>query len=97
MLRVLQVKMEPATDNLLKDLDAAAQVSTTLPSQNAAVGTALWQLQAVVQLKMALPLTRLDEARERMEGYIRSCVREMLSQQETKSLIGELSMQIADH
>ena len=42
-LRVWQVEMEAATDNLLKDLDAAAQVSTTLPSQNAAVGTALWQ------------------------------------------------------
>ena len=42
-LRAWQVEMEAATDNLLKDLDAAAQVSTTLPSQNAAVGTALRQ------------------------------------------------------
>ena len=46
---------------------------------------------------MALPLTQLDEAWERMEGYIRSRLREMLSQQETKSLIGELSSWIADH
>ena len=38
-----QVEMEAATNNLLKDLDAVAQVSTTLPSQNAAVGTALRQ------------------------------------------------------
>ena len=37
-----QVEMEAVTDNLLKDLDAAAQVSTTLPTQNA-VGTALQQ------------------------------------------------------
>ena len=50
-----------------------------------------------VELKMALPLTQLDEARGRMEGYIRSRLREMLSQQETKSLIGELSLRIADH
>ena len=56
-LRAWQVEMEVTTDNLLKDLDAAAQVSTTLPSQNVAVGTALRQFQAVVQLKMALPLT----------------------------------------
>ena len=42
-LQVWQVEMEATMDNLLKDLDAAAQVSTTLPSQNAAVGTALWQ------------------------------------------------------
>ena len=40
-LQAWQVEMEAATDNLLKDLDAAAQVSTTLPSQNAVVGTAL--------------------------------------------------------
>ena len=92
-----QAEMEVATDSLLRDLGAATQVSTTLPSQDAAVGTALQQFRAAVQLKMALPLTQLDEARERMEGYIRSRLREMLSQQETKSLIGELSSRIADH
>ena len=91
-LRAWQVGMEVATDNLLKDLDAAAQVSTTLPSQNAAMGTALQQFQAAVQLR-----TRLDEAHERMEGFIRSCLREMLSQQETKNLIVELSSWITDH
>ena len=42
-LQAWQVEMEAATDNLLKDLDAAAQVSTTLPSQNAVVGMALQQ------------------------------------------------------
>ena len=42
-LRGWQVEMEAAMDNLLRDLDAAAQVSTTLSSQNAAVGTALQQ------------------------------------------------------
>ena len=46
---------------------------------------------------MALPLTRLDEACERMEEFIRSRLRELLSQQETKNLIGELSSQITDH
>ena len=46
---------------------------------------------------MALPLTQLDEARKRMEEFIRSHLREMLSQQETKDLIRELSSWIADH
>ena len=96
-LRAWQVEMEVAMDNLLRDLDAATQVSTTLPSQNAAVGTALRQFQAAIQLRMALPLTWLDEARERIEEFIRSHLREMLSQQETKDLIGELSSWIADH
>ena len=54
-LQAWQVGMEAATDNLLKDLDAAAQVSITLPSQNAAMGTTLRQFQAAVQLRMALP------------------------------------------
>ena len=65
-----QAEMEVATDNLLRDLGATTQVGTTLPSLSAAVGTALQQFRVVVQLKMALPLTQLEEARERMEGYI---------------------------
>ena len=96
-LQTWQVGMEATMDNLLKDLDAAAQVSITLPSQNAVIGTALRQFQAAVQLRMALPLTQLDEARERMEGFIQSRLREMLSQQETKNLIVELSSRITDH
>ena len=96
-LRAWQVGMEAAMDNLLKNLDAAAQVSTTRPSQNAVMGTALQQFQTAVQLRMALPLTQLDEAHEGMEGFIRSCLREMLSQQETKDLILELSSRITDH
>ena len=96
-LQAWQVEMEVATDHLLRDLGAATQVSTTLPSQSAAVETALRQFRVAVQLKMALPLIHLEEARERMEGYIRSHLREMLSQQEMKGLIGELSSRITDH
>ena len=42
-LRVWQVEMEVATDSLLRDLGAVTQVSTTLPSQSAAVERALQQ------------------------------------------------------
>ena len=56
--------MEVATDKFLRDLDAATQTSTTLPSKNAAVGVALHQFRAASQLRVALPLTQLDEARE---------------------------------
>ena len=96
-LRTWQADMEAATDKLLRDLDAVTQVSTTLPSQNAAVGTALRQFRAAVQLWMALPLTLLDEAREGMEEFIQFHLGELQSQQETKNLIGELSSRIADH
>ena len=42
-LQTWQANMEATTDKLLRDLDAATQVSATLPSQNAAVGTVLRQ------------------------------------------------------
>ena len=69
-LQTWQASMEATTDKFLRDLDAATQTSTTLPSKNAAVGVALRQFQAAAQLRVALPLTRLDEAQEEMEKFI---------------------------
>ena len=97
ILQTWQADMEAATDKLLRDLDAATQTSTTLPSKNAAVGVALRQFQEATQLRVALPLTRLDEAREEMGKFMRSRLEELRSQQETRNLIGELSSRITDH
>ena len=69
-LRTWQTDMEVATDKLMRDLDATTQTSTTLPSKNAAVEVALHQFRAASQLRVALPLTQLDEAREEMETFI---------------------------
>ena len=52
-----QADMEATMDKFLRDLDAATQTSTTLPSKNAAVGVALCQFQEATQLRLALPLT----------------------------------------
>ena len=79
------------------NLDAATQTSTTLPSKNAAVGVALCQFREAAQLRVVLPLTQLDEAREEMERFIQSHLGELRSQQETKNLVGELSSKIMDH
>ena len=89
--------MEVATDKFLRDLDATTQTSTTLPSKNAAVGVALRQFCVATQLRVALPLTQLDEAREEMEIFIQSHLEELQSPQETKNLIGELSSRVMDH
>ena len=97
ILRTWQADMEAATDKLLRDLDAATQTSTTLPSKNAVVGVALRQFREATQLRVALPLTRLDEAREEMGKFMRSRLEELRSQQETRNLIGELSSRIMDH
>ena len=96
-LQTWQTDMEVATDKFLRDLDAATQTSTTLPSKNAGVGVALRQFRAASQLRVALPLTQLDEAREEMETFIQSHLEELRSPQETKNLIGELSSRITDH
>ena len=96
-LRTWQTDMEVATDKFLRDLDAATQTSTTLPSKNAAVGVALHQFCAASQLRVALPLTQLDEAREEMETFIWSHLEELRSPQETKNLIGKLSSRVTDH
>ena len=89
--------MEVGTDKFLRNLDATTQTSTALPSKNAEVGVALCQFRAASQLRVALPLTQLDEAREEMETFIRSHLEELRSLQETKNLIGELSSRIMDH
>ena len=89
--------MEVATDKFLRDLDAATQTSTALPSKNVAVGVALCQFRAASQLRVALPLTQLDEAHEEMETFIQTRLEELRSPQETKNLIGELSSRITDH
>ena len=89
-LRTWQTDMEVATDKFLRDLDAATQTSTTLPSKNTTVGVALHQFRVASQLRVALPLTQVDEAREEMETFIQSRL-------ETKNLIGELSSRVTDH
>ena len=68
-LQTWPAKMEATTDKFLRDLDAATQTSTTLPSKDAAVGVALCQCRAAVQLRVALPLARRDEAREGMDIF----------------------------
>ena len=96
-LQTWQANMEATTDKFLRDLDAVTQMSTTLPSKNAAAGVALCHFRAAAQLRVALPLTQLHEAREEMEEFIQSHLKELRSQQETKNLIGELSSRITDH
>ena len=92
-----QANMEAAMDKLLRDLDAATQTSTTLPSKNAAVGVALRQFREATQLRVAFPLTQLDEAQVEMGKFMWSHLEELRSQQGTRNLIRELSSRITDH
>ena len=96
-LQTWQADMEATTEEFLRDVDSATQTSTTLPSKNAAVEVALHKYWEVAKLKLALPLTQLDAAREEMEKFIQFCLEELQSQQETRHLVGELSSRITDH
>ena len=96
-LQTWYADMEATTEEFLRDLDLATQTSTALPSKNATVQAALHKYQEVAKLKLALPLTHLDVAQEEMEKFIQFCLEELQFQQETKNLIGELSLRITDH
>ena len=96
-LQTWQTDMDVATEKLLRDLDTATQATTTLPSKNAAVGVALHQFWAASQLRIALPLTQLDEACKELGTFIRFRLEELRSPLETKNLIWELSSRIKDH
>ena len=51
-LRTWQADMEATTEEFLRDMDAAIQTSTTLPSKNAAVEVALHKYREVAKLKL---------------------------------------------
>ena len=60
------------------------------------------QVKAIIQkfqqstsIKMNLPLMELGAAREDMEGFLRSCLREISSQWESRELIEELSWKLS--
>ena len=53
-LRTWQANMEATTEEFLRDVDAATQTSTTLPSKNAAVEVALHKYQEVAKLKLLM-------------------------------------------
>ena len=69
-LQTWQADMEATTEEFLMDVDSVTQTSTALPSKNAAVEAALHKYREVAKLKLALPLTQLDAAREEMEKFI---------------------------
>ena len=79
-LRTWQADMEAAMKKFLRDVDAATQTSTTLPSKNAAVEAALHKYREVARLRLALPLTQLDAAQEEMEKFIQFHLKELQSQ-----------------
>ena len=61
------------------------------------VKAALHKFQQTTSLKVNLPLMELEAARDDMEEFMQSCLREISSQTESRELIGDLSQKLATH
>ena len=89
--------LEATVAELVRDLDIAAQNSTSLPSENLAIGVALHRFTNLVRLKLALPLAQVDAAREDMERFFHHRLEELHSQADTKNLINSLFERVSTH
>ena len=89
-LRAMHADLEATTDELVRDLDIAAQNSTDLPFENPSVRVALHRFKELVRLKLTLPLAQVDAAREDMERFLHHHLEEL-------HLIDSLSQRIAAH
>ena len=96
-LRAMYVDLEATTDELIRDLDIAAQNSTDLPSENLAVRVALHRFKELIKLKLALPLAQVDAAHEDMDRFLQHRLEELCSQADMRNLIQSLSQSVAAH
>ena len=93
----MHAKMETTTSELLRDLDIASCNAMEVPSANPSVRVALDRFNQLVKLKLVLPLTQLDAAREDMERFLHYCLSQLHAQTELRSLLGNLTERMAAH
>ena len=89
--------LEVTTDELIRDLDIAAQNSTDLPSKNSSVRVALHRFRELVKLKLTLPLAQVDAACEDKDRFLHHHLEELHSQADMRNLIESLSQSVAAH
>ena len=96
-LQAMHADLEATMDELIRDLDIAAQNSTDLPSENPAVRMALYRFKELIKLKLALPLAQVDAACEDMDRFLQHRLEELRSQEDMRNLIESLSQRVAAH
>ena len=96
-LQAMHADLEATTDELIRDLDIAAQNSTDLPSKNPSVRVALHRFRELVKLKLTLPLAQVDAAHEDMDRFLQHHLEELHSPTEMRNLIESLSQRVAAH
>ena len=96
-LQVMHADLEATTNELLRDLDTAAQNSTEPLSANPSRRVALNCFNEMVRLKLALPLAQLDAACEDMEKFLQYGLSQLHAQKELRNLLVNLSDRLAAH
>ena len=96
-LWAMHADLEATTDELIRDLDIAAQNSTDLPSENPAVRVALQRFKELIKLKLTLLLAQVDAAHEDMDRFLQHRLEELRSQADMRNLIESLSQRVAAH
>ena len=96
-LQAMHADLEATMDELVRDLDIAAQNSTDLPFENPAVRVALHRFKELIKLKLALPLAQVDAACEDMDRFLQHQLEELRSQADMRNLIESLSQRVAAH
>ena len=92
----LRADLEVSCETLGSDITRAMDLHPNDPTSHQVKAT-LQRFQRITSLKVALPLTELEAAREDMEAFMQGCLQELSSQTESRELIGELSQRLADH
>ena len=96
-LQAMHADLEVITDELIRDLDIAAQNSTDFPSENPSVRVALHRFQELVKLKLTLPLAQVDAAREDIDRFLHHHLEELHAQADMRNLIESLFQRVAAH
>ena len=95
-LIALRTDLEASCEALVSDIARTMDLHPDDPT-SCQVKAALLKFQQTTSLKVTLPLMELEAAREDMEEFMQSHLREINSQTESWELIGELSQKLADH
>ena len=93
----MHADLEATTDELIRDLDIAAQNSTDLPSENPAGRVALHRFKELIKLKLALLLAQVDAAHEDTDRFLQHRLEELHSQADMRNLIESHSQRVAAH
>ena len=92
----LRTNLEASCEALVSDIARTVDLHPDDPA-SCQVKAALQKFQQTTSLKVTLPLMELEAAHEDMEEFMRSCLREINSQTESRELIGKLSQKLVDH